>query len=187
MSPSRRNASAPLAEPLADHRSAADSFLQAGRAVPEPAWTRPVAPGKWSPAQVAEHVRLSFEVLTRELVEGTGMRVVVPPWKGFLLRRVYLRRILRTGRFPRNIRAPREARPVAPPAPQSEALRLVEAAAADFEAACAGVADPRSRRLTHPYFGRLPLPLACRFLARHTRHHQDQLAPRAPHAAATLR
>lgn len=184
MSPSRRNASALLVGPLAEHRSAADSFLRAGRAVPEPAWTRPVAAGKWSPAQIAEHVRLSFEVLTRELVEGTGMRVVVSPWKRFLFRRLFLNRIVRTGRFPRGIRAPREARPVAPPATRSEALRLVEAAAADFEGACANVADPRSRRLTHPYFGRVPLPLACRFLARHTRHHQDQLVPRVPDANA---
>ena len=181
MSPSRKAFSL-LAGPLAEHRRAIESFLEAGRAVPEPEWSRPLAPGKWSPAEIAEHIRLSFEVVRRELLEGTGMRVVVPPWKGFLLRRVFLGRIVRTGRFPPGIRAPREARPVAPSETRSEALRLVEAAAADFEAACAGVDDPRSRRLTHPYFGAIPLPLACRFLARHTRHHQNQLAPHAPNA-----
>ena len=45
-----------------DSRRAVGAFVAAARAVPAYAWTRPAAPGKWSPGQVTEHVALAYEL-----------------------------------------------------------------------------------------------------------------------------
>ena len=169
---------AALETSLAEHRAAVDSFAAAATAVAPAAWRESSAPGKWAPADVAEHVRLSFEILRRELEGGPGMKVVLPAWKRILARR-YLRRILATGRFPPGARAPREARPAPTSATQAEAVEEIRSVAQAFASACASVPDPRRRRLTHAYFGALPLEDACRLLVVHTRHHEKQL-PRSP-------
>jgi hypothetical protein len=168
-----------LREPLENHAAAVGSFLRAAGQIAASEWDRPPADGKWSAAEVVEHVRLSFDVMATEVKGGSGMRVVVSPWKAFVLRWLFLPRILRTGRFPRGSRAPKEVRPTPTSADRNEAMARLRVASEELSDACARVASPRSRRLTHAYFGPLPLPTVLRLLARHTRHHEKQLA-RAP-------
>jgi len=43
-----------------DDARAVEGFLAAAARVPEDAWRRPAAPGKWSPGQVALHVALAY-------------------------------------------------------------------------------------------------------------------------------
>lgn len=59
----------------ADHVASLAAFRAAAAEYPPERWDAPLAPGKWTPAQVAEHLRLSYEVLGRELAGGTGLRL----------------------------------------------------------------------------------------------------------------
>lgn len=167
-------AAAALSAALAEHRAALDAYAaRAGRVPPED-WERPCTPGKWSPAEITEHLRLALEKLREELEGKPAMRIVLPAWKTFLLRRTILRRILRTRRFPRNAPAPREIRPASPGLPRDTALKRLVDEADRFETASrAGTA--RGRRLTHPYFGTIPLARFHRLLATHARHHGEQI------------
>ena len=160
---------------LADHTRAIETFLSAARRVPEADWPRPVAPDKWSPGQIAEHLSLSLEAVARELSGGSGMQYRVSWWKRFLARHRYLPGILRSKRIPSGARAPRETRPSAAAAPQTEALARLYAANASIEQIAA--ADPRAalRRLRHPYFGRLSAPDLFAVIAVHADHHRGQL------------
>ena len=47
---------------IALQRHAADNFKSAALRVPEPAWNVPRAPGKWSPAQVTDHVGVTTKI-----------------------------------------------------------------------------------------------------------------------------
>ena len=51
-----------LDDALTLNRDAAQRFLATARAVPPERWVTPVAPGKWSPAQIVDHVATSTEV-----------------------------------------------------------------------------------------------------------------------------
>jgi hypothetical protein len=165
----------PVEEALARHRGAVAAFVASAAATDSDAWTRPTAPGKWSPAQVTEHLLLAVLAVQAELQQRSPMRFVLPAWKRFLLRRAVLPRLLATGRFPAGARAPREIRPSLPTISQEEALRRLESAAAEFDAACRQAPRLEKRRLGHPYFGALPATDLIRILAWHTLHHRVQL------------
>jgi hypothetical protein len=165
-----------LAAALADHRAAHEAYVRRAGRIPSDQWRRPATPGKWSPSEITEHLRLALETLRRELEGQPAMRVILTPWKRFTLRWTILPSILRTGRFPRGVRAPREIRPADPPEERDEALRRLDEAHARFASAC-GEPSAAGRRLTHPYFGPLPLTRFHRLLARHADHHARQLPP----------
>jgi hypothetical protein len=167
--------SLPLDVALARHRDAVAAFLVSAAATQPDAWTRPAAEGKWSPAQIAEHLCLAVEAVKRELDQGPGMKLRLSAWKRFLLRRTVLPKLLATGHFPRGVRAPREIRPTLLSGSREEALRRLEGAASELEASCRK--DPRgeSLRLAHPYFGALPASDLIRILAWHALHHRAQL------------
>jgi hypothetical protein len=161
---------------LSEHRAALGNYVRrAGRVAPEE-WHRPASPGKWSPAEITEHLTLAVEKLHLELRGEASMKVILTSWKRFTLRCVILPSILRTGRFPRRVRAPREIRPTAPSGGRDEALRRLEDSYARFESA-SGEPSASGRKLTHPYFGPISLPRFHRLLARHADHHARQLPP----------
>lgn len=160
------------------HEDAVARFAALAAAVDARAWPAEPAPGKWSPAQVTEHVLLSYEALFRELLEGAPMRLRTTWWQRVFLRAVFLPRILRTGRIPAGVRAPRELRPGAglEPLDQASSIAKLRASArrADEELATRG----GSVRVTHPYFGALEGLDVLRFFAIHTAHHAEQLPKR---------
>jgi hypothetical protein len=163
-------------EAFACHGSAVSSFASAAEAVEPGAWHLPRAAGKWSPALVTGHLIRAYEVLMDELDGGAGMRILLPTWKRLFLRLTLMPRLLRGGGFPGRVPAPREIRPTeAPPDPQSGAA-LFRQRAQEFETA---VQNARTRkppaRITHAYFGTVPLAKAVLFCARHVEHHQTQL------------
>ncbi len=139
-------------------------------------WEAPTAPGKWSPAQITEHLRLSYEVLCEELGGGRGLTLRTPAWLRPWLRWRYLRGILRTGSVPAGARAPREVRPGDGPFPQQPAIARLEAAALAFERGLEGRWAEPGTVLTHHLFGRLTATDAFRFVTVHAEHHLRQLA-----------
>ncbi|HEX2091215.1 MAG TPA: DinB family protein [Longimicrobiaceae bacterium] len=164
------------AEALALHASATAGFAADAAAVVPERWAVPRAPGKWSPAQVVQHLILAYEVLLRELAGGPGMALHATWWQRFLLRLIFLPRLLAGAPFPPGARAPREVRPPETAGDREEAVARFRALAAEFTAA---VEETRARsprkRLTHAYFGATSLEDAVRLCARHIQHHRQQL------------
>ncbi len=158
-----------------DHAAAVEQFVRAARPLGGERWTAPIAPGKWSPAEITAHLHESYAVLRDELAGKGGMRIVVPPLKRWVIRLIYVPRILRTGRFPAGARAPREVRPRVVEPDCETAIAALEELTGRFMADLAERAAAGRVRLTHAYFGRLPLHQTMQFLSTHTRHHARQL------------
>lgn len=161
----------------ANRRSVAD-FVTAARSVDSAAWGREAAPGKWSPAQVTEHVTLAYEK-TRDLLANPPAGGV--PWYlRPLVRYFYVRPILKTGKFPANTKAPRQFRPSDAAEPAGALLSRLESAAGGLERDLEGLASQGRSAISHPIFGRILLPDALQFQALHTAHHRRQLPPLQP-------
>lgn len=164
--------------PRAAHHAAVAEFVAAARGLPADDWARPVVEGKWSPAEIAEHLRLTYETLAGELGGAPGIRPRGSWWSRMVLRFSILPGILRTGRIPGNARAPREIRPGGGPFDQRTTLAALETAAAAFEDRLGARHPAASAVLTHHFFGRLSVAEAWRFAAVHTDHHRRQLETR---------
>src|SRR5688572_20474893 len=93
-------------EALRIHGSAASAFAATAEAVEPEAWDRPLAEGKWSPAQITDHLIRTYDVILREIGGGGGMKVRTRLWMRLFLRLTYMPRILRGGRFPARAPAP---------------------------------------------------------------------------------
>ncbi len=168
------NAADAFVQAADEHRRAVDECAATIRSVAGADWESARDPRKWSPAQVAEHLAVSYEPLLSELGGGAGMRLVVPWWKRRILRWKFLPSIL-AGTFPRGVPAPREIRPTSTaPTPEAGAQRLTECAGVFVDRFARAHAAGRAR-LTHPYLGTLADAVALRFLTSHVRHHRRQL------------
>lgn len=164
------------------------AFLTAARAVPDAQWNEPVREGKWSPAQIAEHLRLTYATISRELGGGTGFRVRVGRLRQLLLRLTVLRRLRRERAFPPGAPAVREVRPERGPFEREATLVALEAEVEGFLVSLDACRGLRSTGITHPFFGKLDLFRGLELMALHTTHHRAQLggsaSPGAGPAAA---
>lgn len=162
----------------ADHRTEVAAAADAFAAVPPEAWESPLGEGKWSPAEIAQHLIVAFEKLTNELRGGPSVRFLVPWWRRVAFRRLFLGRILRGEWYPKKVKGPPEARPTPPFPPRDDAAGRLRQAADAFERAIREGHAKGGCFVTHPYFGRLQGPQALRFFALHTKHHRQQLERR---------
>jgi DinB superfamily len=160
------------------NRKSVAEFVTVARGVDAGAWNREPAPGKWSPAQVTEHVTLAY-AQTRDLLK-TPPAGGAPWFLRPLIRRFYVRPILKTGKFPANARAPRQFRPSASMEPADALLSRLQSAADGLERDLEELAGRGTTAINHPIFGRTPLTDALHFQAIHTAHHRRQLLPRQP-------
>ena len=163
-------------EALDEHRVALAAYLDTAEGVGDEAWTRPWAPGKWTPAEITEHLTLSYEIVISELETGRGMAMKTSGWRLRLLRWLLLPHILFHRSLPLKARAPREVRPAAVRAPRPEALRHLQARAEAFEQRFERALREGGGSLTHAYFGKLPPLKGIRFVAIHIEHHRRQVA-----------
>jgi hypothetical protein len=157
---------------VADHRASVREFVATAGTVEEERWERPAAPGKWSPSLVAEHLRVTYEVLLRELGGGSGIRIRLGWWRRTVLRATVLPRIVARGRFPAGAPAVREIRPGEGPFDRAATLSGLETLATELGQqleARPGVS------LSHAFFGKMTAPVGLRVLAAHNRHHAAQL------------
>ena len=163
------------AELTEEHAAAVSEFAGAALRLPRHRWAEPLAPGKWSPAEIVGHVAEGYQVLNAELAGGRGMRLLGSPFQRWILRRTLLPRLLSSGRFPARARAPAETRPQrVEPGPEQGVAVLIRTAE-QFIAALGARQSLRTVRLTHAYFGPLDVRQALRLCAVHTRHHARQL------------
>ncbi|HEV7365852.1 MAG TPA: DinB family protein [Gemmatimonadales bacterium] len=160
---------------MADHASAVSELVGAARRFSDGAWTRALAPGKWSPAEVTSHVIEAYEVLRRELSGGPGMQLRGSRLQRWVLRRTMLPAILRGRPFPTGARAPRETRPRELHADPTAALAALEVTADAFTRELMARSADRRLRLSHAYFGPMSARQSLQLAAVHTRHHARQL------------
>lgn len=161
------------------HEAAAE-FTEAVLATPEEAWCSECAPGKWSPSEITEHLSLSYETHLAELRGGPGLRIRIKGIKRLLLRLLVLPKLLRTGRFPRPVRAPGEVAPRNPDPDRASALARFQRVAAEFETELRARLASGKGGLTHPFFGKLSGEQSLRFVELHVRHHRGQLPVATP-------
>jgi len=159
---------------IAENRKAVDEFTRAARAVDAARWTLHPAEGKWSPAQIVEHIALTYEY-SRGVVNNTAPGPSAPRLLRPLVRVFFVRPVLKHGRFARKASAPAMFQPTSVPADATELLPRLETAVRAFEDAVR--AADRSGRSTvdHPFFGKMPFTDYLRFQAIHARHHRAQL------------
>jgi len=156
-------------------QAAAEVVSTAGR-VPAEKWLVPRAEGKWSPAEIVEHLSLAYDVILRELAGGGGMAIRTKLWQRIMLRLTIMPKLLRGEAFPSGTRSPREIRPATASPDQAAAIASLGDRAARFVIAVSEAQrkNPRTR-LTHAYFGRSTIDNAVLLCARHIQHHHKQL------------
>ncbi|MCK6460734.1 MAG: DUF1569 domain-containing protein [Planctomycetes bacterium] len=158
---------------LAEDRKAVREFAAQAQAVPPGRWSTPRAEGKWSAAQVAEHVAKAYE-RSCEMLRGDP-QPGMPRWLRPLLRILFLTKVLRTGRFPKGAKSPEQFLPSPEPLPLEASLARIEKASADFAAEARKRAEP-GLTIDHPVFGRIRVADYVRLNQIHTRHHLRQLS-----------
>ena len=164
-----------LEKVAADHRDAIEAFARAVEALDRDAWNVARAQGKWTPAEIAQHLILSYGPPMAELGGGPGFAVRLPWWERAVLRRRVLPKILYLEEFPKGAPAPREARPGEGASSPETAAGLLRESAGEFARRLCEAAVARPVRLTHSYFGKLTAPQILKLMAVHVRHHRDQL------------
>ena len=161
---------------IAGNRKEVVELAAAARAIPADRWMKPRAEGAWSPAQIVEHLAITFE-FNRKVVAGTAraLPALIRPFAQPLLRRMVITKTLEAGRFTRKGRTPSFLKP-------SDAPPAVDVVLARLQAAVDGLeADLRSRHpearhtVAHPAFGSIPTHDWMRVQAIHVRHHRLQL------------
>ena len=162
-----------VASTIRSNQIAIAAFLDAVRAVPADDWTEPSAPGKWSPAQVVEHVALVYE-LGLKLWKGTATDPSAPRWLRPLIGMIIRRTVLRTGRFMKSKTAA-PFRPQEPPASRDSLVARLEDASRAFERSAEQEVESGRSTFDHPAFGRFGVADYVQFQAYHTKHHQAQL------------
>jgi hypothetical protein len=171
---------------IADHRAALDAFLARVASLEPAIWSSPRAEDKWSPAEVSEHLRLTYSTLLAELQEKGGFRIRTRWWQRQLLRLFYLPGILRTGRMGRLAPAPREIRPADAAYDQSSTLDHLRREGHAFLQALGATDLSTFKGLTHPFFGRLAPLEMLRVVTIHVRHHHEQVKSVTGTASGTV-
>jgi hypothetical protein len=161
-----------------EHRTALATFLEIAESLSDDAWNAPWGPGKWTRAQVAEHLALSYEAAIRELTAGGAIAVKVAPWRQALLRWIVLPHILFHHSIPGRTRSPRELRPAEVTAPRGRVLLRLRELGERFESEAERAFHSGSGHVTHPFFGRIDAVKGMRFMGVHLEHHTRQIAPR---------
>ena len=165
---------ADVAGALQQNKAAAEALCAAADAASE-VWEVPRAPGKWSPAQVVEHVTRALEQSTREL---RGEPTLFPSFPGVVkpvMRVLFFNWIVRRGSFPRGTRTNKAMDPEHGAPTPAEARARIHEALHDLEQAVKtrpagfGPVDTGA-------FGAVTLPDYLLFQAIHTRHHTVQVA-----------
>jgi hypothetical protein len=158
---------------IADNRAAVEEFVAKARRIDAATWSAPRPEGRWSPAQIAEHLVLVYEY-NRTVVKGTAGRGA-PRLLRPLLRWLVVERTLKAGRFTRKGRAPAIFQPSAAPAPANELLTRLMAAVTGLEADIRSGHPAARHTLEHPFFGTTNMIDWMRLQAIHARHHRSQL------------
>ena len=157
------------------HQDAVRAYIAAASKIDADAWRRPVAEGKWSPAEITEHLKLAYTAASREIKGGDGVQVRTNRLLQRLLRFAFLPRLLKTGKFPKGADAPPEMKPAIIVEDQTAALARLSSLAGEFQSELSERRGSTETYFTHHVFGRLSLPEVMRLATVHIIHHRKQL------------
>jgi hypothetical protein len=160
---------------IADDRKALAAFLAIARPLSPGVWSTPPAAGKWSPAQIAQHLALSYE-LSLAAIHGTFPGAAAPRLMRPLIRTFFLKPVLKNGRFGKGAKAPGPFQPSAQPGPPDVVLPRLETAVGAFEQAVKTEIGADRPAMDHPFFGKVDLADYVRLQVIHTNHHRNQLS-----------
>ena len=161
---------------IEEHQVALAGYLDVAGALPDAAWSRPWQAGKWTPAQITEHLAMTYRVFIGEVGGGQPMQLKLTPFRRRVLKALMLPHMLFHRTFPRGARAPRELRPAeAGLLPRGEALAQMRELGERFEREAARARAAGWSGVTHPYFGMIDLTRGMRLCAVHLEHHRRQL------------
>jgi hypothetical protein len=159
---------------IADNHRAVDEFTATARAIDTARWSRPRAEGKWSPAQVVEHVALTYEysraVLNNNAPGPSAPRILRP-----LVRSFFVNPVLKRGSFKPHGKAPAMFQPSSSPDGPADLLLRLDTAVRGFEDELRAAHRSGRSTLDHPFFGTMPMTDYVRLQAIHARHHRVQL------------
>lgn len=158
---------------LAAQRRGADAFKAAAVAVHDAAWNVPRAQGKWTPAQVTDHVGVSTRV-ARQAILGEVNMGGLPSFLRWLPRVLYFKKVVASG-FPKTGKGPPVFAPARQPAPRPELIRQLDAEIDQLERAVRDLAKAGTTHFEHTFFGRVAIADYVMFNARHLDHHREQL------------
>jgi hypothetical protein len=162
-------------EAIARHDAAATAFRDTASLIRSDSWFAPLAEGKWSPAQVAEHLSQTYRVVICELRGEKGIRVRSPWFLRQVLRQTVLRSIFRRRKLPKGARAPSEVAPKVVDETKQQAVEKFIQLAREFEAAARTAETVKGRKLTHHIFGEIDVLPGIDFIAIHIEHHHRQI------------
>ena len=158
--------------PLAELRAAVGELVAATERAGA-SWTKPRAPGKWSPSQVVEHVARIMEE-SANVADGRPSRF---PTMHFLLRPIlrilFFKRTLRRNEFPK-MKAIDAFVPIAGPGTPADGRDRLQGALALFDKACRARAAS-GQKVASTIFGGVPVADFARFQELHVRHHIMQM------------
>jgi hypothetical protein len=159
-----------------EHQAALAAYIDRAAALPEAAWTQPWAPEKWTPAEITEHLTMTYRVFIGEVNGGPAMKLKLTPFRRRVLKLLMLPHMLYHRTFPRGARAPRELRPdPAALPPKAEALARMRELGDRFMDEAQRVRAGGWNHVTHPYFGVIDMTRGMRLCAVHLEHHTRQL------------
>jgi hypothetical protein len=159
---------------IADNHKAVEEFTAAARGVDASRWSLPRAEGKWTPAQVVEHIALTYEY-SRAVLNNNAPGPAAPRFLRPLVRRFVVTPVLKSGSFKRKAKAPAMFQPSSSPDTPADLLSRLETALRTFEDDVRAAQHAGRSTLEHPFFGIMPVTDYLRFQAIHARHHRAQL------------
>jgi DinB family protein len=166
-----------LDDALTANREAAKRFLATARTVAKEAWAKPIAPGKWSPAQIVEHVAISTEVALKA-IKGDKTVGSFPRLFRAIPRAMVFNPTLKKGAFPKRMKGPAIFAPSKEHISFDASAARIERAVTSLEAHVRDLAKAGTHAFDHGFFGRLKIADYVRFNGLHANHHEKQLPPR---------
>ena len=137
------------------------------------AWTKPRAPGKWSPSQVVEHVARIMEESANVASGNPSKFPTIPFFLRPIVRFLVFKRTLWRNAFPK-MKASDAFVPVAGSATPADGRVRLQGALTRFEQACRARAAS-GQDVASTIFGAVPVADFARFQELHVRHHTLQI------------
>ena len=159
---------------ITENRKATEQFLATARKVPPEKWAQPVAPGKWSPAQIADHIAVTTEVALKA-INGDASMGSIPKFLRFIPRKLGFDPTIKKGRFPEKQRGPAVFAPSKGHPSYDASVERLNRAIAALETHVRGRMAKGDHSFEHSFFGRVSIPDYIRFGTLHTQHHERQL------------
>lgn len=165
---------AEIEDVIAENRRATDQFLRTAGQVPPAHWAQPVSPGKWSPAQIVDHIAVTTEVALKA-INGDPSMGSIPKFLRFLPRKLGFDPVIKKGRFPEKQRGPAVFAPSTGHPSYDVSVERLNKAIAALETHVRGLMAQNQHSFEHSFFGRVSIADYIRFGTLHTQHHERQL------------